>query len=276
MLAIVAGCTPGRDRARADSMQVLVLQQGHLMTTLTAQRDSADAFIGQIDSSISRMKDFSRTSRSNRVASEGPLEDQVRQRRDMLSRVDALVDRARETAKELSALKDRERKLLAENRKLKNSLAIDEHQIADLKATIEQHAATIASLQARLDDYDKRLIAERAIANRAYYVIGTEDELVDKGVIVREGGTNLLIKRIGRTLVPARELDKAAFTAIDTREVHAIGLPDTTKRYQIVSRQSLDDVKVVDRDGTSFRGALEIPDAEKFWAPSRYLIIVQR
>jgi hypothetical protein len=66
------------------------------------------------------------------------------------------------------------------------------------------------------------------------------------------------------------------FTAIDTREVHAIGLPDTSRRYQIVSRQSLDDVKVADRDGTSFRGSLEIPDSQKFWAPSRYLIIVQR
>ena len=88
--------------------------------------------------------------------------------------------------------------------------------------------------------------------------------------------TNLLIKRVGRTLVPARQLDKEAFTPIDTREVHAIQVPDTTKRYQIVSRQSLDDVKVATREGTSFRGSLEIPDAEKFWAASRYLIIVQK
>jgi hypothetical protein len=76
--------------------------------------------------------------------------------------------------------------------------------------------------------------------------------------------------------VPARELNTAAFTPIDTRVVHAIDLPDSTKRYQIVSRQSLDDVKVGERDGTSFRGPLEIPDADKFWAASRYLIIVQR
>jgi hypothetical protein len=58
--------------------------------------------------------------------------------------------------------------------------------------------------------------------------------------------------------------------------VHAIDVPDTTKRYQIVSRQSLDDVKVGVRDGTSFRGSFEIPDAERFWSASRYLIIVQR
>ena len=145
-----------------------------------------------------------------------------------------------------------------------------------LTGTIEQQAQTIAAMQARLDDFDKQLAAERSAASRAYYVIGTEDELVKKGVVVREGGTNLLIKRIGRTLVPARQLNKEAFTPIDTREVHAIEVPDTTKRYQIVSRQSLDDVKVATREGTSFRGQLEIPDAEKFWAASRYLIIVQK
>src|SRR5262249_38708668 len=137
--------------------------------------------------------------------------------------------------------------------------------------------------QARLDEFDKQLAAERtALANeraaaaRAYYVIGTEDELVKKGLVVREGGTNLLVKRIGRTLVPARALGTTAFATTSTRDSHTINVPDTTRRYEIVSRQSLDDVKVAAREGTSFRGALEIPDSDKFWSPSRYLIIVQR
>ncbi|MGH9887289.1 MAG: hypothetical protein ACREBE_17305, partial [bacterium] len=180
-------------------------------------------------------------------------------------------------------LKEREKQLLAENGELKDSLSAsaqrlmaDAQQMAELKGTIEQQAQTIAALQTRLDEFDKQLSAERSAASRAYYVIGTEDELLKKGVIVKEGGANLLIKRVGRTLVPARQLNREAFTPIDTRETHAIVVPDTTKRYQIVSRQSLDDVKVAMREGTSFRGPLEIPDSEKFWSPSRYLIIVQR
>jgi hypothetical protein len=283
------GCTSERDRQRADSVRALVAQQGQLLAKLAEQRDSvsrvlgdANAFVGKIDSSISRVKGLPAASRATK-GSEGPLEDQVRQRKDMLRRVDALVARARETAKEVAELKDREKQLLTENGQLKDSLsveaqrlAMDAQQIAELTGTIEQQAQTIAALQARLDEFDKQLVAERAVANRAYYVIGTEDELLNKGVIVKEGGTNLLIKRIGRTIVPARQLDKNAFTPIDAREVHAIGLPDTTKRYEIVSRQSLDDVKVGTRDGTSFRGPLEIADAERFWSASRYLIIVQR
>jgi uncharacterized protein YcfL len=287
--ALVAGCMSSRERARADSVQALVVQQGQLMQKLTAQRDSvshllgdADGFIGQIDSSISRVKGLPAKSRA-KAASEGPIEDQVRERKDMLRRVDALVQRARETAKEVVALKEREKQLMTENGELKDSLSAqaqrlvaDAQQITQLQGTIEQQAQQIAALQARLDDFDKQLASERSASARAYYVIGTEDELIKKGVIVKEGGANLLIKRVGRTLVPARQLDNAAFTAIDTREIHAITVPDSTKRYEIVSRQSLDDVKVTQREGTSFRGALEISDSEKFWAPSRYLIIVQK
>lgn len=286
---LTVGCMSPRDRARADSVSVLVAQQGKMLATLRAQRDSvsrvlgdADAFVGKIDSSIARVKGLPAKSRAVHT-SEGPLEDQVRERKNMLRRVDALVVRARETAKEVAALKEREKQLLAENGQLKDTLSAqalrltaDAEQIAQLQGTIEQQAQAIAALQARLDDFDQQLSAERSAASRAYYVVGTEDELVEKGVVVREGGTNLLVKRIGRTLVPARQLNKAAFTPIDTREVHAIAALDTTKRYEIVSRQSLADVKTGARDGMSFRGPLEIPDAEKFWSASRYLIIVQR
>jgi len=287
-LGAATACTSQRDRARADSVAALTQQQGLLLATLTAQRDSiarvvgdADAFIGKIDSSISRVKGLPHAASAKE--SEGPLEDQLRQRKDMLKRVDALVARARATANEVAKLKEREKQLLAENGQLKDSLSADAQRlvadaqlIAELRGSLEQQAQTIATMQTRLDEFDKQLADARSAASRAYYVIGTEDELVKKGVVVREGGTNLLIKRIGRTLVPARTLDAAAFTQIDTREIHEISLPDTSRRYQIVSRQSLDDVKVAQRDGNSFRGPLEIADSEKFWSPSRYLIIVQR
>src|SRR6185437_8728921 len=193
---------------------------------------------------------------------EGPLEAQVRQRQEMLRRVNALVERARETARQVADLKEREKQLLAENGVLKDSLSADAQrfqadaqQIAQLQGTIEQQATAIAALQAKLDDFDKQLAAAKEEASRAYYVIGTEDQLLKEGVIVREGGANLLIKHVGRTLVPARHLDAAMFKQIDTRAVHEIAVPDSTRHYQIVSRQSLDDVKVAERNGTQFRGS---------------------
>jgi regulator of replication initiation timing len=289
LIAVPMACTSPRERARADSAVALAAQQRVMMDKLTAQRDSvshvlgdADSFIGQIDKSISRVKGLPAGERPKH-SSESGIEDQLRGRKDLLRRVDALVARARETSRQVTELQDRQTQLLAENGKLtaetqrlRDSVDAAVRRIAEMDASLDQQAKTIAALEARIDDLGKEISTARAAYSRAYYVIGTESELIQKGVVVKEGGTNLLIKRIGRTLVPARELPKDVFTTIDTRDVHTIEIPDTTRKYQIVSRQSLDDAKVAVRDGAYFRGPLEIPEAERFWSSSRYLIIVQR
>lgn len=288
LIVLPIACSSPRDRARADSAQALASQQRVLMDKLSAQRDSvslvladANLFITRIDNSISHVKGLQPA--AAKKGSESGLEDQLRARKDLLRRVDALVARSRQTARDLADLKDKQAKLITENgrladenKALRDSLATEVQHVADMTASIEQQAQAVAMLQARLDDLTKDLGAARAAYAKAYYVIGTEDELIKKGIIVKEGGANLLIKRLGRTLVPARDLKPDVFTAIDTREVHTIDVPDTTRKYQIVSRQSLDDAKVAMRDGNTFRGSLEIPEAERFWSTSKYLIIVQR
>lgn len=284
LLALVAlpiACVSPRDRARADSAQALVAKQRQLMDQLVAQKDSvsrvlndADGFIGEIDKSVSRVKGLK--ARHVSRSSESGLEDQIAARKDMLRRVNALVARAQQTARELEAARKKEAELVAENGMLRDSLGVDAKQIAALQASIAEQAQTIAALQAHVDSLGKEVTAAKSAYARAYYVVGTEDELLKKGVIVREGGANLLFAHIGRTLQPARDLDPQVFTTIDTREIHTIPLPDTTRSYQIVSRQSLDDAKVENRDGATFRGPLAISDADRFWAPSHYLIIVER
>ena len=288
LVVLPIACSSPRDRARADSAQALAAQQRVMMEKLAAQRDSvsrvlgdADSFIGEIDKSISRVKGL--PAEHSKKNSESGIEDQLHRRKEMLRRVDALVARARETSKQVTELQDHQTQLLAENGKLtaetqrlRDSVDAAVRRIAEMDASLDQQAKTIAALETRIDELGKEIGAARAAYSRAYYVIGTESELIQKGVVVKEGGTNLLIKRIGRTLVPARELPKDVFTAIDTRDVHTIEIPDTTRKYQIVSRQSLDDAKVGTRDGAYFRGPLEIPEADRFWSSSRYLIIVQR
>jgi len=100
--------------------------------------------------------------------------------------------------------------------------------------------------------------------------------LLDKHIIVKEGGANLLILRAGRTLQPARVLNADLFTAIDQRETKQIEVPDTTRRYRIVSRQDLDDAEVQSRDGNTFKGHLKITKPDEFWAGSRFLILVRQ
>lgn len=284
----VTACSQ-KEAARADSATAALNTQLELSRQLAAQKDSltsvvleADRFIANIDSQIAKVKGLPK---DQRKGNDDPLQAQLAARQQMLARVEALVKRTRETANELAASRKREQSLRGQNAKYKDELENDQRMITELNAAIERQTVTIAGLQTRVDSLSgetQRLGTELATANtelnRAYYVVGTEQELLQKGIVVREGGANLLVAKVGRTLVPARNFDRTAFTEIDQRQLAEIAVPDTTKRYKIVSRQSLDAATVASRDNkdkTRFRGNIRIADAQQFWAPSKYLIILQ-
>jgi len=286
---LAAGACKNAEHARADSLMAAEsAEQLRLSTQLSAQKDSlmtvvldADRFIAQIDSSIARVKGLPERSKGKQQA-EGVLQDQLQARQDMLFKVDALVKRAQSTANQLAESKRRETRLRSENAALRDSVSKDQQLIAQLGETIQRQVTQIGELQtsvASLTEANEKLGEELRVSlasnARVYYIIGSEDELLKKGIVVKEGGMNLLVGRVGKTLQPARRLDPALFTSIDARDVSRIAMPDSSRSYRIVSRHSLDDAEVRERDKTKFKGDLNIPDASRFWSPSRYLIVVQ-
>lgn len=276
-------------RARLAAADSLAAEQTRMATELAAQKDSltrvvldADAFISQIDSQVSRVKGLPRAKRPKHEL-EGPMEEQLLARSDMLVRVKGLVDRAQRNAAQLAESRKREKALRGQVAELKEKSESDMQMIADLGATIERQRLAIETLTLQMDSLTTEnsrlgnaLVASERNRSAAFYIIGTERELIDKGVVVREGGANLLIARVGRTLQPARTLDVSLFTPIDRREVREIAVPDTAHKYRIVSRQNLDGAEVAERDKSSFKGNLRVADVDRFWGPSPYLIIVSR
>lgn len=284
LLVSLAACK-GKDVARGDSLQTALTDQQKLANQFNSQKDSltrvvvdADAFLGQMDSAIKTVKGLPR---QQRKASD-PLADQLQARKDMMDRVNALVARTKQTAAQLAELQKKQAEaessngdLRAKNAQMLAKIEEDAQLVADLGATIERQRQEIGTLSARIDSLGLEMKNVEARHFKAYYVIGTEKELMDKGLIVKEGGTRLIFVRAGRTLVPSRVLNPTAFTAIDQRENKVIPVPDASRRYRIVSRQSLDDADVTWRDATSFKGNLKITKPDEFWAPSRFLILVK-
>lgn len=276
---LLAACEPSREHRRADTARTAAAtEQTRLARQLAAQKDSltrvvleADDFIMRLDSTVSSVRGVSRRERGERL---DPLAQQIQNRREVMSRVDALVARARSTARQLAA----SQRLNAE---LRTQIENDQKMIADLNTTIQRQSENIGTLSMRIDSLTGVTVVlgdsiERmAVAQgRAYYVIGRADDLVKQGIIVREGGANLLVARVGRTLQTARTLDPDAFTSIDARRVREIAVPDSTRKYTVVSRQSLDAADVASRDDASFRGNLRIAHPDRFWSQSRFLVIV--
>jgi hypothetical protein len=154
-----------------------------------------------------------------------------------------------------------------------------ERQRAELQGVIDNQTTQIAALNGRVDtlttvktaliDTVGQLTTEK---NAAYYVIGTKEELLKKGVLVAEGGKRFLIAG-SRNIVPARHLDPSAFTRIDRLNNRTITLPEG--QYQILSRQNPTyTLPQAQKDG-KIVGGLTIEQPERFWQPSRFLILVR-
>lgn len=161
-------------------------------------------------------------------------------------------------------------------------LAEYEQSIADLRASVENQSREIATLTAQVDSMGRENVAltakNQAMAaheDSVFVAIGTEKELTAKGVIRREGGTLLAFGR-GKTIVPARTFELEDFQVMSKSRDLTIELPRTDKEYRVVSRQNLEYTDSVTRKDTMVKGALHVTDPERFWAPSKFLILVQR
>jgi myosin heavy subunit len=161
-------------------------------------------------------------------------------------------------------------------------LAEYEQSIQDMKATVERQQAEIASLTQRVDSLTTAntvLIARTtemsAREDSVFVAIGSEKDLINRGLIKKEGGTKLFFGR-GKTIVAARHLEPAQFQMISKQKDLTISLPDPNKTYRIVTRQDMHFAEPQDPKKGMVKGSLKISDPNAFWGGSKYLILVEQ
>jgi uncharacterized coiled-coil protein SlyX len=219
------------------------------------------------------------------IKSESP---RTAMRDSIFARISYVTDRLTSAEKQLRNSKQH----IAGLTKLSDSLK------ATLESTISNYEATIASQKTTLDDLNaqvQKLAAENADLTTAtaaltdtvhtlaqenstvYYVVGTKDELLKKGIIREEGGSRVLFifGKAGKTIVPARDLEPSEFTPIDKHQVTEIPLPQEAE-YRLASQQNPDALATPpDPHGRIKGSVLKIAEPDKFWVGSKFLIIVQ-
>jgi hypothetical protein len=209
--------------------------------------------------------------RKLRLSNESPL---GAQRDSAVQKIHYITARVNET----------ERKLVESEQRIKELTTLSEGLRGTLQATInnyrnvvEEQKATIVALTDQVAMLTDTVNLLKEQNNTVYYIIGTKDELLQKGIVIQTGGSRfpLLFSKVGQTVVPARELDPAAFTKINKRSVTEIPLPGTDKTYRIASRQDLEGLETKPNDGGEIVGTLKIANPDKFWLGSRFLIVIQ-
>jgi hypothetical protein len=292
IIVMLAGTITGCNRSRSDLVKALAEAR-----TAEAQKDSlltevleTTQFVSDLNGELARAKVANIANEEGDRGVPGSREDR-REREATLNRISQVIDRLNESEAKLTETEARAKNAKIKNVRLLAQIATYKQTIEDLKTAAEQqrieHEAIIAdqrlqiaSLAGRVDtlSQEKGWLIDTvahltAYKNRVYYAVGTKNELIEKGVVTREGSKFLIFG--GTRLEPARRPNLDAFTMIDKTQTLSISLPRSDKKYKIVSRQSPEFLSGDVTPKGEVKGVLEIVAPEEFWSASKYLILVQ-
>jgi hypothetical protein len=279
--------TPALSYAGQDS---LLRQKDSLIAEKTRQLSEQSAIIGDAATSARLISEIDKDLASVRVKSKKANATNVAETEaNASSKLETIQSKVRTLLSRLNASEARVRKMRQDelahakvDSEQVNRLAEYERSIQDMKATVERQQAEIVTLTQRVDSLtgaNTVLIARNtemtAHEDSVFVAIGSEKELITRGLIKKEGGTKLMFGR-GKTIVAARHLEPAQFQTISKLKDLNISLPDPNKTYRIVTRQDMHFAEPQDPKKGRVKGSLKISDPNAFWGGSKYLILVEQ
>ena len=145
-------------------------------------------------------------------------------------------------------------------------------KIAEMDVQIVQLQTDIASKDDSIET-KSQIIAEKLQTivekenemNTAFFVAGTYDELVDKGVLTKEGG----FLGIAKNVTIRDDVKESNFTKLDMR--NASQFPLNTKKAKLVSEHPDNSYRLVEQNDKI--AYLEIENPQEFWKLTKYVIV---
>ena len=271
------------------------------VTAISAEKDSllkdvmqTSQFIAEVNTEMAKVK--SKTPGKPTVGKPGEMESNLtpaQQREAIKVKIKDLTERLNESESRLGASRNRVKDLTASSAGMSKQLAAFDSTIAAFKTIMDNQKAQISSLTEQLNSLQAEntslkaetvtLTAEKTQLTEqkgtltterytVYYIIGNKDELLAKKVVDQVGG----FIGIGKSQVPARNLNAADFITIDKSVVSEIAFPKADKSYRIITRQDVGALETAPDNKGRIKGGLKIKDAEKFWSASKFLILLEQ
>lgn len=162
-------------------------------------------------------------------------------------------------AKELDERKKSFEGLRAELQEKDAELAKMTFSVQNLEDQVLAHEQTINS---QLEE----IFAIEQEMNKGFFAIDSKKQLVDNGVVIKEGG----FLGIGRTLQLKEDVDQKLFSKVDIRTTSRLMLD--AKEIELITEHPSNSYQIV-RDGEKIQ-YLAITDPVNFWKISKYLVVV--
>ena len=302
-MAATAGCgardatrrlVNGKEGEQADSLAALRTEVEYLRAasaerdTLLQQVRETQDFIDSVDTDLAQLAGPDSLS-APRIPGE-TVDTQLSVRELMRRRLQVVADRLARSEAAARERAERIRELAGRNSALTARVAELDSSVVRFREIVQGQQEHIATLIARVDTLERanaELLAERgaltdsvqrlvARADSVFVVAASRQELLRLGVVVEEGGTRVpLLGRLNTVIVPARAPRDRLFAVLDRRRDLVIPLPNASRSYRIVSSHDPALLEPAQPGNPLVRGTLRIRDAERFWATSRYLVLVE-
>ena len=182
----------------------------------------------------------------------------------------------------LAASKNLIKKLEAENRtssyrvasldrlvsEMKVAITTKDSEVTALKGQLKNLNKQISSLMATVDVLDRFIQNQEAQLYTAYYISGTFNELVAKGILVR---INPLEKLFGSEYRLASDFNVNLFKKVDITEPRDLFFDKPLSNLKIITPHTIGSYELVGGKNSS---VLLIRNENDFWQKSRCLVVV--
>ena len=251
----------------ADSLTTV---NGELSGKLTEKEAAVQEFVNafnEIQDNLTAIKEkekiVSTQNQSGDVKSkEESIKEDIQSIYDLLAknkdRIGSLSDKLKKSKSKIAGLEQMIATLQAQ-------IDSKDGEIGALKASLEAKNIELSNIVMNLETVEQESSAKTEKLNTAFYAIGTKKELIERGVITKEGG----FIGIGKTAKIKDNFNKNYFTKIDVSTTTVINI--AAKKAKIVSNHPSNSYKLI---GEKTIEKIEITNSEDFWASSKYLVIV--
>jgi peptidoglycan hydrolase CwlO-like protein len=203
--------------------------------------------------------------------------------RDILQKIEYLSFQLKTKNDELNILERNIKSLAKENKEFRERIKTLETILAEKDRIIDNQKSRIEELEKELNltirerdiaieskiEAEKRVEETTLQKNTAFYVIGTEQDLENKGIIKMEGEGFL---GIGGKFVPNPDANINYFKKINISIDTLLQFPTSFTIQEIVSNHNKKHLEIIDSPaGDSF---LRIKNPEEFWLKDKSLIII--
>ncbi len=151
---------------------------------------------------------------------------------------------------------------------LQETIAQKDKEIAMLKEEIARLNIQVATLTSSVQEKEGIIQEQERMLQSAYYIVDTENNLKEKGILEYKGG----IIGIGSTITTTQDFDVSQFKKIDINEVREFSIPRNIHQIRVLTTHSTSSYEL--SAVTEKESVLRIKDPKTFWEKSKFLVVM--